>query len=214
LRKTYITGLLAKQLKETGKKLITTKLIQTGCNGISEDIKEHRKLMGIDMLPEDENHETCPFVFNYPASPHLAARLENEIISVEKIRQLLDKLLNKYNIVLSEGAGGFMVPIHENFLIIDYIKKYKIPMVLVCSSKLGSINHTLLSLLFCISKKLYLHSVIYNQFPDHDKTIAKDTFCFFKKYLNQKFPMTPLIHSENLLNPNLSSEVQKYLQKF
>ena len=58
--KTVATALLAKKLAQDGKSVITQKLIQTGCKGISEDILEHRKIMGIAPLPEDEDSPTGP----------------------------------------------------------------------------------------------------------------------------------------------------------
>ena len=60
--KTVATGVFAKKLAEKGANPITQKLIQTGCEGISEDILEHRKVMGIPLRPEDRDFTTCPYV--------------------------------------------------------------------------------------------------------------------------------------------------------
>lgn len=209
--KTYITGLLAKHLLKNHKKVITTKLIQTGNESISEDIKEHRKLMGVDYFPEDRNFETCPYVLHYPASPHLAAGLENKIINITKIRQHLTKLLRRYDIVLSEGAGGLMVPISQNYLITDYLKKYNIPLILISSSKLGSINHTLLSIQACISLKLNLHTIIYNELPQSDKIIAEDTFQYLKEYLKLNLPKVKILHTDIFQYPTSTTEINQYL---
>jgi dethiobiotin synthetase len=196
--KTYITGLLAKKILQTNKKIITTKLIQTGCNGISEDIIDHRRLMKIELFNEDHSGLTCPIVLSFPASPHLAAEIDNKIVSIEQIRISFDQINSNYEIVLSEGAGGLMVPVTEDYLTIDYVNAYNLPLILVSSSKLGSINHTLLSLEACKQRKIKLFAFIYNQFPDHDKTIAKNSFGFFKSYLKEKFPDTHIIHSRFL----------------
>ncbi len=64
--------------------------------------------------------------------------------------------------LLVEGAGGLMVPINEEFLMIDLIAKLGLPIVLVCSSKIGTINHTLLSLEAIRSRKLPLLGVVMN----------------------------------------------------
>ena len=196
--KTYITGLLAKEMKESGIHVITSKLVQTGCVGVSEDIVEHRRLMEIDLLPEDIAGVTCPFVFTFPASPHLATAIDKRNINFKKIRAAQMELCAKYEIVLAEGAGGLMVPITENYLTIDYIKEYDIPLVLVSSSKLGSINHTLLSIELCLQHSVNLHTVIYNQMPGDDEVIAAESFAYFKRYLNNKSPETQFIHGDNL----------------
>lgn len=53
--KTYATAYLAKRFMQQGLSVVTQKFIQTGCKDDSEDIIAHRKLMGIDLLPEDKD---------------------------------------------------------------------------------------------------------------------------------------------------------------
>ena len=185
--KTYITGLLALKLLHEKKQVITTKLVQTGCKGISEDILEHRRLMEFDVLPEDQSGKTCPFVFSFPASPHLAARLENKTVELSTVRNHIDQLKNNYEIILSEGAGGLMVPISENYRIADYILEYKLPLILVSSSNLGSLNHTLLSLEWCKYNRVNLVCLVFNQFPDADTTIADESYRYLKLFVENEF---------------------------
>ena len=74
--KSVVTGLMARFLHEQGHKVITQKPVQTGCDGQSEDILTHRRLMETGWLEEDEQRLTCPYNFSFPGSPHLAAKLE------------------------------------------------------------------------------------------------------------------------------------------
>ena len=53
--KSIVTGVLARALSARGERVITQKFIQTGCDGLSEDIETHRRIMGIGLLPEDED---------------------------------------------------------------------------------------------------------------------------------------------------------------
>ena len=198
--KTYITGLLAYHLKKAGKKVITSKLIQTGCKGISEDILEHRRLMHSEVLPEDKSGITCPFVYTYPASPHLAIEIDNKPIDFSLIRSGIEKLKKNYEVILSEGAGGLMVPFQKNYFTIDYIKKNNLPLILVGSSKLGSINHTLLSIQLCINFGINIHAFVYNQMPGHDEIIASGSLKFITSYLNQNLPETKIIIGKELNN--------------
>ena len=84
--KTVVTGVLAKQLLQQGKSVITQKPVQTGCQDIAEDIVVHRKIMGIPMQEADKQGLTMPEIFSYPASPHLAARLDGRALDLDKIR--------------------------------------------------------------------------------------------------------------------------------
>mgnify|MGYP000071293916 CR=1 FL=1 len=113
--KTVATGVFAKKLAEKGANPITQKLIQTGCEGISEDILEHRKVMGIPLTPEDRDFTTCPYVLKYPASPHLSCAMEGVKIDYSKIDACTKILSERYSHVIIEGAGGLMVPLEENY---------------------------------------------------------------------------------------------------
>jgi len=207
--KTYITGLLAYHLKKNGNNIITSKLLQTGCQSISEDILEHRRIMESEILLEDKSGLTCPFVFTYPASPHLAAEIDGLPINIEKIRSSINELQSKYDIILSEGAGGLMVPITEEYLTINYISENNLPLILVSSSKLGSINHTLMSLELCKLYNIELHTLIYNKLPDDDIRIAENSFEFFRAYLEKNFPNTNLIHSESLAKSSGNNAIDR-----
>lgn len=77
-----------------------------------------------------------------PASPHLAAPAENIRIQLKEIITHLPKTKNQ---LVIEGAGGLMVPLNENKLIIDLIKKLKARVIIVSKNELGSINHSLLT---------------------------------------------------------------------
>lgn len=198
--KTYITGLLAYGLSNKGVKVITSKLVQTGCEEISEDILEHRRIMQIEVQPEDKIGLTCPYVFSYPSSPHLAAVIDGVDLDVGVIRKSIKELLEAYDVVLSEGAGGLMVPLFDNYLTINYIKDNDLPLVLVCSSKLGSINHTFLSLELCRQYNIKLHSLLFNKFPFDEVLIADNSFSLFKDYVAKNFPEAQVVHSDSLNN--------------
>jgi len=78
--KTYATGILARALAEKGKTVITQKMIQTGCTEVSEDIEMHRQLQDIPFTEEDKAGLTCPYIFTYPCSPHMAAERDGRTI--------------------------------------------------------------------------------------------------------------------------------------
>ena len=196
--KTYITGLLAYHLRKSGINCMTSKFVQTGCASISEDIVAHRKTMEIDLLPEDKNGDTCPILYSFPASPHFAAEIDKQPFELEKVEKEFARLQKKYELLLTEGAGGLTVPLSQELLTSDYLKASKLPLILVSSSRLGSLNHTLLSIDFCINNHINLTSIIYNKFPNDDQQIAESSFQFLKNYLTRTHPTIKLIHSDEL----------------
>jgi dethiobiotin synthetase len=130
------------------------------------------------------------YALTQPFSPHKSAALDKITINLENI--VLPKTDNQ---LIIEGAGGLMVPLNDNFLIIDLIKQLNARVILVTKHYLGSINHTLLSLhalkkygipvmgiIFNGDKDIYSKSYIleYSEVPDlgqipEFKTINKKT---------------------------------------
>ena len=187
--KTYTTGYLAKLWNAQGKKTITQKLVQTGNTDISEDIEQHREIMGMGWFPEDQSKLTMPEIFTYPASPHLATQIDGREIDFQKIADATQQLAEKYEVVLLEGAGGLMVPLTTDLLTIDYIAEKKFSVILVSSGRLGSINHTLLSLEALKIRGLELYALAYNLNDElQDALISQDTAAYLKAYLAQHFP--------------------------
>ncbi|OLF37068.1 dethiobiotin synthase [Psychrobacter sp. Cmf 22.2] len=199
--KTYATGMIAKALMTQGINVITQKLVQTGVTidnkgkmSIADDIITHRRLMGIPLQSYDLDFTTCPYRYRKPASPHLAVKLANAVLDPKVIDNATRRLQANYDVVLLEGAGGLLVPITEQLLILDYIATQDYPIILVTSGRLGSINHTLLSLEAITQRGLSVHSVIYNPIHDNaaqtDAEIANSTIDFLRKYLQQYYPAT------------------------
>lgn len=191
--KTIATGLIARGIAETGMKVITQKAVQTGCVGISEDIEKHRQLMGSPLLPEDHAGLTCPYLYKTPCSPHLAARLENDTIDAAKITAATEELRNRYELILLEGAGGLFVPLQEEYTLLDYFAETGWPVILVTSSRLGSLNHTLASLEALHRRDLQLAGVVYNNHAESEPHIAEDSLYMISLYIRKYGFVCPLI---------------------
>ena len=104
-----------------------------------------------------------------PFSPHKSAALDGITIDPEKIvAPETDKQL------VIEGAGGLMVPLNANFLMIDLIKKLDAEVVLVSQNYLGSINHTLLSIELLRNKGVHIRYLVFNgQTDEWSETVIK-----------------------------------------
>lgn len=191
--KSIATGIIARTLYRQGVKVITQKFIQTGCRGISEDILKHREIMGIAPQDVDRDGITCPYVMTYPASPHLAAEIDRISIDTNKICRATEKLASLYDVVLLEGAGGLYVPVSRDYMTIDYIQEKGYPLILVTSSKLGSINHSLMSLELCRIRGIDLQYVVYNDFPNDSEWIKNDSITIIRQYLDRHFPTCQLL---------------------
>lgn len=215
--KTVATGLLARYLKEVGVAVITQKIVQTGCIDVSDDIRLHRQLMGVDLMPEDHEGLTCPYLLPFPASPHLAARLAGISIVPEVITSATRQLEQNYDLVLLEGVGGIYVPLNDSLTLLDYCVRQHYSLIVVNSSRLGSINHTLLTLEAARYRELDVIGIIYNLDPDTLPEIIDDSQQVFMTYLRRfgfrdvVIPMPQIDLKQKLPQIDFSPLMQPYL---
>jgi dethiobiotin synthetase/malonyl-CoA O-methyltransferase len=144
------------------------KPVQTGIEE-DDDTETVRRLANCS---EDEIFD-LGFRLEKPVSPHLSARLANVEITVEKILSFV-KADERFWIV--EGAGGVLVPLNENALVIDLIKALNLPVLIVARSGLGTINHTLLTLEALRNRGLEIFGVIMNGSRDDENRDAIEQF--------------------------------------
>ena len=138
---------MARSLLARGVDAVTVKLVQTGCaGGVADDLARHRAISGAAPCYEDTLGLTSPQIFAFPASPELAARREGKKVDLRRILMCVQACAAHHDVVLVEGAGGLAVPLADDLLAIDLAARQKWPLILVTSGRLGSINHTLLSL--------------------------------------------------------------------
>ncbi len=182
--KSVATGLLAKHLLDKGKVVITQKPVQTGCNDRPGDILLHRQLMGARWHQLDESKLTCSYCFPFAGSPCLAAELAGTVIDPARIDQATTSLSGQVDHLIIEGAGGLMVPLTPKLLQIDYFAAHNYPLILVTSPRLGSINHTLLSLEALRNRNAPLLGIVYNLHGDHPREIVTNTLGCIKQALD------------------------------
>lgn len=191
--KTIATGYLSHMLLSEGVNTITQKLIQTGNTGLSEDIQKHRKIEGRALTEDDRNGLTCPLVYSYPCSPHMAMAIDGKDNEIDRSTESTRALRAKYDKVLLEGAGGLMVPLTESYLTADYIRDQHLPVILVTTAKLGSINHTLLNLELLRIQSVPVAMVVYNTHIHTDSAITAETERYLRLRLSKYMPGTSLI---------------------
>jgi dethiobiotin synthetase len=183
--KTVATGLLGRYLRQLGYTVITQKVAQTGCLGLSDDIARHRQLMGMSLQDADHAGLTCPFIFPEPCSPHLAASLAGQEIDCAAITKATSELRRDFDYVLLEGVGGLLVPLNTEWTLLDYLEEAGYPLILVSSPRLGSINHTLAALELAKGRGLNFLGILYNRFKEENPVIAEDSARVFSRYLRK-----------------------------
>jgi dethiobiotin synthetase len=184
--KSVVTGLLARHLMDQGKTVITQKPVQTGCEGRPDDLLVHRRFMGTGWLTSDEQGLTCSYCFPLPASPHLAAECAGTEIDPARLDKDTDTLAGQVDQLLIEAAGGLLVPLTRELLLLDYVRSRSFPLILVTTPRLGSINHTLLCLEAIRHRNMDLLGLVYNVHgTGYHPKIVTDSLRIFRAALSR-----------------------------
>jgi dethiobiotin synthase len=111
---------------------------------------------------EEEYKHMSPYRYEPACSPHLAGRMVGDFPDIEHIVLNLKKLEKNREFILVEGAGGIMVPLNDNDMMLDLMKVIGYPVILVSHTGLGTINHTLLSIQVLRNAGIDIMGVIFN----------------------------------------------------
>lgn len=165
--KTFITILFMRHLQMQGHKVIPYKPVQTGEVENKDHYYYHDTTSYLQYsLQPLAKRALNTYSFRIPASPHYAAELEGETIKEDKFLQAIDQLKLDYDTVICEGAGGLYVPLQSDttLTLLDVIQQSALPVILVANTKLGTINHTLLSVEALQARNIDLLGIVFNQF--------------------------------------------------
>ena len=166
--KTYASLRLIEGFAKEGIRVGICKPIETGV--INEPIDATKLLKKVQQY----NNEFCSlkpkditaYTFTIPASPFCADI--DKIIDIKKIKQKIMELSKLCDLLIIEGAGGLMVPITQNYMMIDLVKELNSTLLLVTPSKLGCINDTQLSIEMLKQREINFDWCV-NMFKDKDK---------------------------------------------
>lgn len=202
--KTVVTGLLSRYLVKKGYRAVTQKWVQTGRAEFSHDIDTHLRLMKMRRKDfKDHLPFMAPYIFDLAYSPHLAARLEKKKIDINKIRRSMDNLAKNFDIVIIEGTGGLLAPLNKKILLIDVIRRFRLPVLLVVENRLGAINHALMSIEALMRRGIKIIGLIFNNISkakDRESLVLKDNPLIVKALTNVRIlGSLPFTHNTDCL---------------
>ncbi|MEM7039489.1 MAG: dethiobiotin synthase, partial [Bacteroidota bacterium] len=126
----------------------------------------------VQALTELPDHRFHPETYRLelPASPHFAAAEEGVYIDPAAF-----KVPETPRRLIIEGAGGLMVPLNPTYMYVDLLAEWKLPVVLVARTYLGSINHSLLSIEALKRRDIPVAGLIFNEGgrPESEAVIAE-----------------------------------------
>jgi dethiobiotin synthetase len=162
--KTYITAGLAVTLRKIGVDVGIMKPFAAGPPQKKGFKSEDVEILANASQVNDPESLLNPQYFPIPASPYTAWKNLKIKPKINSVLSSFKKLSKMHSMILVEGMGGIMTPILKDYFVTDLIKDMKIPAILVTRTKVGTINHTIMTVKMCEKYKIPIKGIIINDF--------------------------------------------------
>ena len=144
--KTRIAHALLQRIRAEGHSAAGFKPLASGAEHTAEGLRNDDALiLQAASTPGLGYDEVNPWCFEPAIAPHLAAREAGIDIGLDALDAAHDRLAQRHDWVVVEGAGGWLVPLNERHSFADWVERRGWPVILVVAMRLGCINHALLS---------------------------------------------------------------------
>jgi len=144
--KTTAAVLLMQAFKQQGYSVAAMKPISCGCEDTDAGLRHDDALVLMEQASVPIAYDIVnPYVFEEPIAPHIAAQRAGVKIDIARINECYQHIKSQVEIVIVEGAGGWMVPINGTQTMGDIVAHCQWDVVLVVAIRLGCLNHALLS---------------------------------------------------------------------
>ncbi|MCR5378498.1 MAG: dethiobiotin synthase [Fibrobacter sp.] len=172
--KTYVTALLVKKWRDSGIDAGYYKAALSGAElrdgkWIAGDADYVKTIAG---LP-DTQEQLVSYVYKEAVSPHLAARKEGNPVELSRVRADFEAATKRHEFIFAEGSGGIICPIRydssaslvpQKLFLADIIKVLGLPLLVVTTAALGSINACVLTVEYARAKGLSVRGIIVNRY--------------------------------------------------
>ncbi len=118
--------------------------------------------------------EVNPIWLKTPAAPYTASLGEGIELDLAPLLSGLARLRQKFDLVIVEGVGGWMVPIRQNYFVSDLAREMNLPVMIVALNRLGCLNHTMLTVRSVEAAGLKCAGVVLNN-PPAEADVATST---------------------------------------
>lgn len=165
--KTRVSTALLHAYGQRHPRCVGMKPVAAGCDWVdgqwlNEDVAALRAASSLKVPPVFDN----PYALPDAMSPHIAAQRAGDQIDLSHIEASFHALTQHADVVVVEGAGGFIVPLHEGqgewVTSADLACRLQVPIVLVVGVRLGCLNHALLTQEAILSRGLTLAGWVAN----------------------------------------------------
>ena len=161
---TYVMSRLAAAFRKMGIDIGVMKPFAAGTEQKSGFKSEDIQILAKAAQVNDPEQLLNPQFFSIPASPFTASKNLGVRVDVNLILDSFKKLSNMHDMLLVEGMGGIMTPILKDYFVTDLIKAMNLETIIITRSRIGTVNHTIMTCNMCTQYGIKITGIIINNF--------------------------------------------------
>jgi dethiobiotin synthetase len=144
--KTVVSTAIVRALTATGLRVGVMKPVASGADATPDGLRNADAVKLASAASGRALYDVInPYCFAAPISPHLAAADAGTAIDTRVIKRNFDKIAQSADLVVVEGAGGWLAPINATQTMADIAVSLRLPVLLVVGLRLGCLNHAFLT---------------------------------------------------------------------
>ena len=159
--KTYVVANIASALRKLNINVGVMKPFAAGLLKPSDPLSDI-KIISDAANVQDDLKFICPFFFHANSSPYAFMKKNKTKINLKLVTNSFHKLRSIHDVLLVEGIGGIMTPILKNYFVIDLINELNLEAIIVSDTKLGTLNHTIMTCALCKKYNIKIKGIIIN----------------------------------------------------
>lgn len=198
--KTLVTSCLIEKFQQAKYSVIAIKPVAAGCVWLDGQLKNSDALILQQSMDQRISYDLVnPIALESPIAPHIAAGKENKNLSVQSLQMQCNLSQHQSDILLVEGAGGWLVPLNDTETLADFVLAESMEVILVVGLKLGCISHALLTIKAIEATGLKLVGWVANLI-DPDMSVVAENMGTLKQRINAPLiGEIPYIESDNII---------------
>ncbi len=161
--KTCVTASIVNYLSKMNVDVGVMKPFASGYKATNDSVSDDVKILMKYSRVDDPIDLVNPYFFEIPTSPYDACKQLNLEIDISSVVDSYKQLASIHDVVIVEGIGGIMTPISKNYFVSDLISDLQMNTIIVTGSKVGTVNHLMLTYQHVKEKNLCLNGFVINQ---------------------------------------------------
>lgn len=171
--KTIVAAAIARTLASEGRRVAVFKPAVSGLDEVTGSELPDHQLLRLASGSMQSDDEIAPYRYGPPVSPHLGAELAGETIEPQALVEAASRAAAAAEVLVCEGVGGLLVPLTLGYLVRDLAVDLGLPLVIAASPRLGTINHTLLTVEAARNAGLQVAMVVLTPWPGDPSAVER-----------------------------------------